>query len=67
MAKPKETSSSLRIPPQALEAERAVLGCILINPNAISSVVQILNIDSFYDSVNRTIFENMLMMFDLIH
>ena len=64
MASSEKKSPSLRVPPQAVEAERAVLGCILIDPNAISSVAQILNVDSFYESVNKIIYENMLVMFD---
>ena len=64
MANLERGSANLRVPPQAVEAERAVLGCVLIDPNAISTVAQILNVDSFYDSINKIIYENMLLMFD---
>ena len=50
----------LRVPPNSKDAEAAVIGCMLIDPQAISKAFQILNIDSFYNSSNATIFRIML-------
>ena len=36
-----------RLAPQIIEAEAAVLGCILINPDAMAQSMQILDIDDF--------------------
>ncbi len=54
----------LRVPPNSQDAEAAVIGCMLIDPQAISKAFQILNIDSFYNSSNATIFRIMLDLFD---
>ena len=54
----------LRVPPNSKDAEAAVIGCMLIDPQAISKAFQILNIDSFYNSSNATIFRIMLDLFD---
>ena len=47
----------LRSLPHSLEAEEAVLGCMLINNTTVSKVVQLLNKSSFYSSKNGIIFE----------
>ncbi len=45
------------IPPHSLEAEVAVLGSILINPESMNKIVEILDIDNFYSPQNRLIYE----------
>ena len=52
-----------RISPHSLEAEEAVLGCMLINSEAVSKVVQLLDKTSFYSNANSIIFENMMDLF----
>ncbi len=54
----------LRAPPQSKDAESAVIGCMLIDPQAIPKALQILNVDSFYNSSNAVIFKIMLELFD---
>jgi len=49
-----------RIPPQNLEAERAVLGALLIDPDAFDSVLGILTPDDFYADSHRIIYQAML-------
>ena len=58
----KNNNISTRISPNSKDAERAVLGCILINPDAISKSIQIINNKDFYNKANRIIYENMLQM-----
>lgn len=59
------TDSSLeRLPPQSLEAEQAVLGALLVNPEAISKVVDILQPDYFYRRAHQIIFAAMLDLFE---
>ena len=53
-----------RIPPQSLEAEKAVLGCILINSDSINDALEYLSASSFYDTKNKGIFEAMLDLYD---
>lgn len=50
--------------PQNIEAEEAVLGAILVNPNVITKVVEFLTPDSFYKPAHRYIYEAMLQLFN---
>jgi replicative DNA helicase len=45
-----------RIPPQSLEAERALLGSIMLKSDAIHEVTDIVSTDSFYVERHRIIF-----------
>jgi replicative DNA helicase len=49
-----------RIPPQNIEAERALLGSILLKPDGIHEVTDLVSPDSFYVEKHRTIFRAML-------
>ncbi|MCK5613375.1 replicative DNA helicase [Candidatus Pacearchaeota archaeon] len=49
-----------RVPPQNLEAELSVLGGVLINNEAIDSVVQIISVEDFYKPKHSKIFTSML-------
>ena len=42
-----------RLPPQSIESEVAVLGCILINPKSFDKAAHYINKDSFSDSKFR--------------
>jgi replicative DNA helicase len=55
-----ERAIESRVPPNALEAERAVLGGILLQNSVIDSVVDIIKADDFYSEGNARIFETML-------
>ena len=50
--------------PQSVEAERAVLGSILLLPEVFDEVALIVRADDFYDHANRQIFEHLLAMHD---
>ncbi len=45
-----------RLPPQSIESEIAVLGCILINPKAFPKACNYINKDSFYKKIHSIIF-----------
>lgn len=53
----------LRIPPQNLEAEMAFLGSIMLRPEALYDVTDIVSADSFYSDKHRIIFETMMELF----
>ena len=53
-----------RLPPQNLDAEKAVLGSLLIDPNMCDEVALILRRDDFYAEAHRKIFAQMLGMHD---
>lgn len=45
-----------KLPPQAVNLEQAVLGCMLIEPKAITEVLDILTAKSFYKEAHQKIF-----------
>ena len=54
-----------RIPPHNLDAERAVLGAILLEGReALPRVVEVLRPSDFYTEAHRTIYQAMLTLFD---
>ncbi|TYQ25965.1 replicative DNA helicase [Pseudanabaena sp. UWO311] len=55
-------SISDRLPPQNIEAEEAVLGGILIDPEAVSRVLDTLRPEMFYVAAHQEIFRACLML-----
>ncbi|NNE70817.1 MAG: replicative DNA helicase [Rhodothermales bacterium] len=53
-----------RIPPQAVEVEQAVLGAMLIEPEAIPRAIEILQPGSFYSDRHNKIYEAIRSLFD---
>lgn len=58
------SSEALKVPPHNLEAERSVLGAILIDSSAISLVVEVVSEEHFYAEEHRLIFSSMLSLFE---
>jgi replicative DNA helicase len=56
--------STLRKPPQALEAEAAVLGAMLLEPETVTTVMQYLRPGDFYLPSHRKVYEAVLALFD---
>ena len=56
--------NNLRIPPQNLEAERAVLGSILISEEALNEVVELIKPEDFYDRRHSAIFNAVVELFN---
>lgn len=48
-----------RVPPQSLESERALLGSLLLKPDAIHDVSDLIRPESFYADKHRHIFDTM--------
>jgi len=53
-----------KLPPQNLEAEQSVLGCLLIDKEAIIKVADILKPEDFYKEAHGTIFEAILDLYE---
>lgn len=53
-----------RLPPQNLDAEKSVLGAILIESDAIVAVADILTPDSFYEVANQYVYEAMEILYE---
>jgi replicative DNA helicase len=52
-----------RVPPQNLDAERAVLGGVLLDPEAATRAVEIVSPEAFYRPAHGRIFRAMLSLF----
>ncbi|MDR1447405.1 MAG: replicative DNA helicase [Candidatus Ancillula sp.] len=52
-----------RVPPQDLDAERAVVGGLLLNSNAFADVIDILDADDFYFPAYSTLFQAEIDLF----
>lgn len=53
-----------KLPPQNIEAEQSLLGCLMLDKEAIFKVVDILNAEDFYHNSHKHIFEAMLELFN---
>lgn len=54
----------LRIPPHSLESEKAVLGSIMLRPDALNEIIDTVYADSFYAEKNRIIYKAMLDLYN---
>ncbi|MCK4926778.1 replicative DNA helicase, partial [Candidatus Aerophobetes bacterium] len=64
-AKTESTSGLGKVPPQNLEAERAVLGGMLLERETIPKVLQIITeSESFYSEVHTLIYEGVVSLFN---
>ena len=52
-----------RVPPQAVDLEEAVLGALLIDKNALSKVIDILNPEAFYKDQHQHIYKIITFLF----
>ncbi|HPB01553.1 MAG TPA: replicative DNA helicase [Bacteroidales bacterium] len=52
-----------RVPPQAVELEEVILGALMLEQNALNTVIDIIQPDSFYKEAHRYIFEAIQSLF----
>ena len=50
--------------PYSISAEKAVLGCMLINKESIHKTIHSLSINAFYDESHKIIFKSICDMFE---
>lgn len=60
MALMKDKKTNLRIPPQSIDGEMAVLGSIMLRPSAIHEINDVVNESSFYVAKHANIYKIML-------
>ena len=53
-----------KIPPQALEIEEAVLGALMLEKDALSTVIDILKPESFYKDSHQEIYKSIQILFN---
>ncbi|MEK7661906.1 MAG: replicative DNA helicase [Patescibacteria group bacterium] len=54
---------NVRIPPQNIDSEKALLGAIMLRPDSISEIIEIVEADSFYSEKHRIIWRSMLELY----
>jgi replicative DNA helicase len=59
-AKGRQPEQALKLPPQNVEAEQAVLGAILLDNQALYKTLEILDPEEFYRPVHKRIFRGMV-------
>ncbi len=59
----KATSKSPRMIPHNIEAEQSILGCNLIDDNAVLQVMNTLKVEDFYSQAHQTIFDAMIAIY----
>ncbi len=57
---PMDAKSGFRIPPQNIDAEKALLGSILIKSDSLYEILEIINPESFYAEKHKIIFQSVL-------
>lgn len=57
------SSSLARVPPQSLEAERALLGAIMLKPECMYDVSDLIRSEHFYAEKHRVVYTAMLELF----
>jgi replicative DNA helicase len=53
-----------RVPPQSTDAERSVLGAMLLNPDAVPRVIEVLQEGNFYKEAHQRIYSAIVTLFD---
>ncbi len=56
-------SAGMRVPPHSLEAERSVLGGILLENQVLATVLEMITADDFYSQANSTIYDAMMQIY----
>ena len=57
---PRKKDNPLRVPPQSLESEKALLGALMLRPEGMIESVDVLSPDAFYAEKHRLIYRAML-------
>jgi len=53
-----------KLPPQSIEAEKSVLGCLMLDKNAIIKVADFLKPKDFYKAIHQEIYKAILELFE---
>jgi len=56
-------TSAVKIPPQNIDSEKALLGAIMLRPSSINDIIDSIKSESFYSEKHRLIFKGMLDLY----
>ena len=54
----------LKLPPQSIEAEQAVLGGVLLENESLNTVLEVLSEEDFYQNAHRKVFFSMIELYE---
>ena len=57
-------NSDTRMPPHALEAEKTVLGALMVDKDAITQIADVLGVGDFYKEAHNVIYDAMLRLYE---
>ncbi|KKR21589.1 MAG: Replicative DNA helicase [Candidatus Moranbacteria bacterium GW2011_GWA2_39_41] len=60
----KTSNENLRVPPQNIDAERSVLGALMLDKDAIIKVANLIRIGDFYKDIHNLIYEAMTELYE---
>ena len=60
----KKTRTSGRIPPQNIEAEESLLGGILVDPDSINKIIDMVSPEDFYKDIHGNIYDIMVGLYE---
>lgn len=60
----KDNSSIIRMLPNDVEAEQAVLGCMIIDKDAVGSALEVIKAEDFYREDNKEVFSAIIDLFE---
>ncbi len=60
----KTSNENLRVPPQNIDAERSVLGALMLDKDAIIKVANLIRIGDFYKDIHNLIYEAMNELYE---
>lgn len=63
MTEQRPVPSPIRIPPQNIDSEKALLGSIMLRPESLNDVLEIVDDSAFYADKHRVIYKMMLELF----
>ncbi len=56
--------AELKLPPQNIEAEKSVLGSVLVDENALITALEVVGAEDFYEPAHQILFEAMTKLFE---
>src|SRR6185369_3537275 len=63
-SKSPKSGDQLQLPPQNLDAEKSLLGSLLLDRESINKIVDFLRPEDFYNRAHQIIYENILKLFE---
>ncbi|MFZ2975118.1 MAG: replicative DNA helicase [Candidatus Moraniibacteriota bacterium] len=64
MAKNTQSNNDLKIPPQNIEAERSVLGALMLDKDAVIKIANLVRLGDFYRDDHNIIYEAMMELYE---